>query len=73
MQSATINCTSTNEELANAKAASAQSHGTSTMNAGLAGVALRCAMPNLIELLSTMTRRYRAGSKKWMSTGARPS
>ena len=70
MQSSFVNRTATNDDLAAAKAALAQTHGFQIMRAvlfGFAGVAPRSAMPNLIELLSTMITRYPAESKQWMS------
>ncbi|KAH9886674.1 ARM repeat-containing protein [Cubamyces lactineus] len=65
-----VNRTATNDDLAAAKAALAQTHGFQIMRAvlfGFAGVAPRSAMLNLIELLSTMITRYPAESKQWMS------
>ncbi|RPD63454.1 ARM repeat-containing protein [Lentinus tigrinus ALCF2SS1-6] len=68
--SSIINRTASNEDLAGAKAAFAEAHGASIMRAilfGFAGVAPRSVAPNLIELLSTLTGKYPAESKRWMS------
>ncbi|KAI0369534.1 ARM repeat-containing protein [Pilatotrama ljubarskyi] len=68
--SSLINRTSTDDDLASFKVALAQTHGFLIMRAilfGFAGVAPRSAMPNLIELLSTMITRYPLESKQWMS------
>ncbi|KAI0350564.1 ARM repeat-containing protein [Trametes cingulata] len=68
--SSLINRTATDDDLASSKAALAQTHGFLIMRAilfGFAGVAPRSAMPNLIELLSTMITRYPLESKQWMS------
>ncbi|KAI0633121.1 ARM repeat-containing protein [Trametes polyzona] len=68
--SSLINRTATNDDLAAAKASLAQTHGFQIMRAilfGFAGVAPRSAMPNLIELLSTMITRYPLESKQWIS------
>ncbi|KAI8996297.1 ARM repeat-containing protein [Trametes punicea] len=68
--SSLINRTASNDDLAAAKAALAQTHGFQIMRAilfGFAGVAPRSAMPNLIELLSTMITRFPVESKQWMS------
>ncbi|KAI0772392.1 ARM repeat-containing protein [Trametes elegans] len=67
--SSLVNRTATNDELTPAKAALAQTHGYQIMRAvlfGFAGVAPRSAMPNLIELLSTMITRYPLESKRWI-------
>ncbi|KAL1943353.1 hypothetical protein VTO73DRAFT_4428 [Trametes versicolor] len=68
--SSLITRTATNDDLAAAKASLAQTHGFQIMRAilfGFAGVAPRSAMPNLIELLSTMITRYPLESKQWIS------
>ncbi|KZT68569.1 ARM repeat-containing protein [Daedalea quercina L-15889] len=58
------------DELTEAKLMIAQTHGCSFMKAvlnGFAGVAPRSAAPNLIELLSTLTQRFPAESRQWMT------
>ena len=70
LQSTMINRTATNDDLVDAKTAFIQTHGIPVMRAvlfGFAGVAPRSAMPNLIELLSTMITRFPAESKLWMT------
>ncbi|KAI0743038.1 ARM repeat-containing protein [Daedaleopsis nitida] len=65
-----ITRTSANDDLASAKAAFGQTHGQPIMRAvlfGFAGVAPRSAMPNLSELLLTITGKYPAESKQWMT------
>ncbi|TBU41864.1 ARM repeat-containing protein [Dichomitus squalens] len=65
-----VNRTATNDELANAKTTFAEIHGIPIMRAvlfGFAGVAPRSAMPNLIEVLSTLITRYPTESKVWMT------
>ena len=47
-----------------------QTHGRTLMGAilsGFAAVAPRSATPNLIELLSTLTQRFPAESRQWMT------
>ncbi|RDX49711.1 ARM repeat-containing protein [Lentinus brumalis] len=63
--------TASNDDLIGAKAAFAQAHGASIMRAllhGFAGVAPRSVLPNLLELLSTLTGKYPAESKQWMTS-----
>ncbi|EPT00042.1 hypothetical protein FOMPIDRAFT_1163505 [Fomitopsis schrenkii] len=58
------------DELSDAKQMLVQTHGRTIMGAvlsGFAGVAPRSAAPNLIELLSTLTQRFPAESRKWMT------
>lgn len=58
------------DELSDAKEMLVQMHGRTIMGAvlsGFAGVAPRSAAPNLIELLSTLTQRFPAESRKWMT------
>ncbi|KAH9851222.1 ARM repeat-containing protein [Lenzites betulinus] len=65
-----INRTATNDDLAAAKVTFVQTHGFQILRAilfGFAGIAPRSAMPNLIELLSTMVTRYPLESKQWIS------
>ena len=62
--------TATTDELSEAKSLLLQQHGRAIMQAilsGFAAVAPRSATPNLIELLSTMTIRFPAESKTWMT------
>ncbi|KAI9058664.1 ARM repeat-containing protein [Trametes sanguinea] len=68
--SSLINRTATNDDLSAAKTAFTQTHGFQILRAilfGFAGVAPRSAMPNLIELLSTMITRFPLESKKWIT------
>ncbi|CDO75722.1 hypothetical protein BN946_scf184493.g20 [Trametes cinnabarina] len=66
--SSLINRTATNDDLSAAKTTLGQTHGFQIMRAilfGFAGAAPRSAMPNLIELLSTMITRFPLESKQW--------
>ncbi|KAH9942102.1 ARM repeat-containing protein, partial [Amylocystis lapponica] len=65
-----VNRTATTDELNDAKAELAQTHGRSIMLAVLndfAGVAPRSATPNLVELLSILVTRLPAESRVWAS------
>lgn len=65
-----INRTCAVDELSEAKVILARTHGRSFMRVvlnGFAGVAPRSAAPNLIELLSTLTQRFTAESRQWMT------
>lgn len=70
MKQVLITKTATTDELSEAKRLFVQQHGRSIMQAvlsGFAAIAPRSATPNLIELLSTMTVRFPAESKAWMT------
>jgi Importin 13 repeat len=69
LQGTLLGRTSTNGELAEAKALLIQSHGRSILRAvlcGFAGVAPRSVVPNLIDLLSTLVNHAHAECKVWM-------
>lgn len=69
LQATLINRTSSKVELAEAKEALIQSHGRTILRAvlnGFAGIAPRSAMPNLIELLSSMISNCLQQCRVWI-------
>jgi hypothetical protein len=68
-QGTLINCSSSSDQLVEAKATLIQAHGRSILRAllcGFAGVAPRSVVPNLIELLSTLMNRAPTECRAWM-------
>ena len=70
MQNSLINRTHANEELGEVRHMLVQMHGPPIMRAllaGFAGVAPKSAVPNLVELFSTIVSKYPIESKSWIT------